>query len=319
VSGVIRAGVVGVGHLGQHHARLYAGLDGVRLEGVFDLDAERGREVAGRLGATAFEDLDPLLDRVDVISVAVPTVAHEAVAAAALARGIHCLVEKPLAPDRKSGRSLVRAAEEGGIVLMVGHTERFNPAVTAARPHVVNPGFIEAERLGGFPDRSTDVDVVLDLMIHDIDAVLDLVGERPCSVDAVGVAALTDKIDLANARLRFPSGCAANLTASRMSLGTSRKIRVFQPDAYISIDCATRETLKYSLIKGAGPRPEIHGETLTVAEGEPLAAELEEFVAAVREKRPPRSSGAEGLAALEIALEIRQHMSQVQARSSPRE
>ena len=208
----------------------------------------------------------------------------------------------------------IDAAAAAGALLMAGHTERFNPAMQAARPHVHRPGFIEAQRMGSFTDRSTDVDVVLDLMIHDIDAVLDLVGERPVGVDAVGVAALTDKVDLANARLRFPSGCAANLTASRMSLGKVRKLRLFQPDAYITIDTAAGEALRYSLLRREGARPEIRGEALPVAEGEPLALELKEFVAAVSEKRPPLCTGEDGLAALEIAIAIRETMSRVEAK-----
>ncbi len=317
MSDSLRVGVVGVGHLGRHHARIYAGMRGVRLAGVVDTDAGRAREVAGQYGTTCFASAEDLAQRVDAVSVAVPTVAHREVASVFLSRGISCLVEKPLAADVASARTLVEEAAGRGARLMVGHTERFNPAVVAARPHVRQPGFIEAQRLGSFADRSTDVDVVLDLMIHDIDAVLDLVGERPVSVDAVGVAALTDKIDLANARLRFPSGCAANLTASRMSLGKVRKLRLFQPDAYITIDTAAREALKYSLVRGQGTRPEIRGESLAVADREPLAAELAEFVAAVREGRAPTCSGVEGLAALEIAIQIRESMSRVQARPVP--
>ncbi|MFQ5767277.1 MAG: Gfo/Idh/MocA family protein [Acidobacteriota bacterium] len=313
---ILKVGVVGVGHLGRHHARLYAGMAGVQLVGVHDLEKARTQAVAAQTGSRPFSRLEDLAREVDAVSVAVPTVAHVQVAEAFLDHGIACLVEKPLAPDLPSGRNLVSRAQESGTLLMVGQTERFNPAMVAARRQVKHPGFIEAQRLGSFSSRSLDVDVVLDLMIHDIDAILDLVGERPIAVDAVGVAALTDKIDLANARLRFPSGCAANLTASRMSLGQVRKIRIFQPDAYITVDCSSREVLKYSLVKGEGPRPEIRGESVAVSQGEPLALELGEFVAAVKEKRPPRCAGEEGLAALEIALQIRAQMSRVQAKSA---
>jgi predicted dehydrogenase len=305
VSRPLAVGVIGVGHLGQHHARIYAGLPNVRLVGVVDLDAERARDVAARTGTEAVATCGELLERVEAVSIAVPTVQHRAVAVPFLARGIACLVEKPLAEDLASGRALTEAAARSGAALMTGHTERFNPAFVAARARVRRPGFIEAQRLGTFVERSLDVDVILDLMIHDIDAVLDLTGERPVSVDAVGVAALTDKIDIANARLRFPSGCAANLTASRMSLGKVRKLRVFQPDAYVTVDLASREALVYSLVRTAGRRPEVRGESLAVPEIEPLAAELAEFVAAVRERRRPGCSGEEGLAALEVALAVR--------------
>jgi predicted dehydrogenase len=196
---------------------------------------------------------------------------------------------------------------------MTGHSERFNPALTAARPFVRRPGFIEAQRLASFSPRSLDIDVVLDLMIHDIDAILDLVGEAPTDVDAVGVAALTENLDLANARLRFPSGCAANLTASRMSLGRVRKLRIFQPDAYISIDSGTREVLRYSLARGSDGRPDIRAEEVQVPEGEPLALELTEFMAAVREGRVPRSSGEEGMVTLRTALMVRDRMTRVRA------
>lgn len=312
----LRVGVIGVGHLGQHHARLYAAMDGVRLVGVVDRAAERAREIAGRHGCAVFPDVEAILGEVDALSVAVPTVDHLEVAGPALEREIACLVEKPLAADVPSARRLVELAARRGTILMAGHTERFNPALTAARPHVKRPGFIESQRLASFTPRSLDVDVVLDVMIHDIDAVLDLVGERPVSVDAVGVSALTKKIDLANARLRFPGGCAANLTASRMSLGKVRKLRIFQPDAYISIDCAAREAIKYSLVPGGGPRPEIRGEMLAVADAEPLGLEIAEFVDAVRSGRPPRCSGEEGLAALETAVQVVEMMSRVDAETA---
>lgn len=312
---LLRVGVIGVGHLGQHHARLYAAMEGVRLVGIVDVSPERAREIAGRHDCAIFSTVEAILGEVDALSVAVPTVHHLRVAAPALERGIACLVEKPLAADVASGRRLVELAASRGAVLMAGHTERFNPALVAARPHVNRPGFIEAQRLASFTPRSLDVDVVLDVMIHDIDAVLDLVGERPIAVDAVGVRALTEKVDLANARLRFPGGCAANLTASRMSLGKVRKLRIFQPDAYISINYDTREALKYSLTRGEG-RPEIRGEALVVEDAEPLGCELAEFVEAVRSGRTPRSSGAEGLAALETAVQVVDMMNRVDAETA---
>ena len=293
-------------------------MEEVRLVGVVDRAEGRAREIAGRCGCATFPTLEAILGEVDALSVAVPTVHHLEVAAPALERGLACLVEKPLAADALSARRMVELAAGAGAILMTGHTERFNPALLAARPHVRRPGFIESQRLASFTPRSLDVDVVLDVMIHDIDTVLDLVGERPVSVDAVGVSALTDKVDLANARLRFPSGCAANLTASRMSLGKVRKLRIFQSDAYISVDSAAREALKYSLAHRQGPRPEIRGETLAVSDAEPLGLELAEFVSAVLDRRTPRSSGEEGLAALETALQVASNMSRVEAEPADR-
>ncbi|MFQ5719048.1 MAG: Gfo/Idh/MocA family oxidoreductase, partial [Acidobacteriota bacterium] len=309
----LRVGVVGVGHLGQHHARLYAALPAAHLVGIVDRDRDRATEIAARHDCRVFASVDALLGEVDAVSVAVPTAAHLAVAGPALENGLACLVEKPLAPDVAAARRLVDLAARHASTLMVGHTERFNPALAAARPHVKRPGFIEAQRLASFTPRSLDVDVVLDVMIHDIDAVLDLVGERPVSVDAVGVSALTDKVDLANARLRFPGGCAANLTASRMSLGRVRKLRIFQPDAYINIDCAAREAMRYSLLPGSGDRPEIRGKMLGVVDAEPLALELAEFIDATRQRRTPRCSGEEGLAALATAVEVVEQMNRVDA------
>ncbi|HXG26461.1 MAG TPA: Gfo/Idh/MocA family oxidoreductase [Candidatus Binatia bacterium] len=298
----LRVAVIGVGHVGRHHARILAGLPGVTLEAVVDRDAGRAAEAAHRTGARALTDFRPLVDTVDAVSIAVPTAAHAEVALPFLARGVAALVEKPLARSVADARLLVAEAARHGAVLAVGHTERYNPAVRAALPLVTAPRFIEVHRLGTFPDRSLDIDVVLDLMIHDLDVVLATVRSPVAALEAVGVPVLTDRVDIANARLRFASGCIANLTASRISRDRIRKIRFFQPDAYVSIDCAAREAEAYRLVRrdGAG-RPAIEGGRLPVDPGEPLEAELADFVRAARDRGRPMVTGEDGLRALELA------------------
>jgi predicted dehydrogenase len=223
---------------------------------------------------------------------------------ACLGRGLAVLVEKPMAATLAEAASMADAAERAGRLLLVGHTERFNPAVRAAAPRVRNPRFIEAHRLGVFTSRGTDIDVVLDLMIHDLDVILEFVGGRVAAIDAVGVDALTDKVDIANARIRFDDGCVANVTASRISTDRVRKLRIFQPDSYVSIDYAQREALVYSLRPGAVGRPEIVREALVVDGEEPLRAELRAFLACVRGEGGPAASARDGIRALETALRI---------------
>ncbi|HWP99649.1 MAG TPA: Gfo/Idh/MocA family oxidoreductase [Vicinamibacterales bacterium] len=298
----LRVAVIGVGHVGRHHARILAGLPGVRLEAVVDREAERAAEVARQTGARALTDFRPLLGAVDAVSIAVPTAAHADVALPFLERGVATLVEKPLARSVADARLLVDEAARRGAVLAVGHTERYNPAVRAALPLVTAPRFVEVHRLGTFPERSLDIDVVLDLMIHDLDVVLATVRSPVAAIEAVGVPVLTDRVDIANARLRFASGCIANLTASRISRDRVRKIRFFQPDVYVSIDCAAREAEAYRLVRGDGAaRPTIEGGRLPVDPGEPLEAELADFVRAARERGRPAVAGEDGLRALELA------------------
>lgn len=304
----LRLAVIGVGHLGRHHARILSGLDGVRLVAVVDLVRERAEETARAAGARSCTDFRDVLDEVDAVTVAVPTVSHREIARPCLGRGVSVLVEKPMAVSVAEADDLLAAAAATGAVLAVGHTERYNPAIRAVTPLVTAPRFIEVHRLSGFPERSLDVDVVFDVMIHDLDVILSLVKSEVAAVEAVGVPVLTDRFDIANARLRFASGCIANITASRISRDKIRKIRFFQPDTYISVDYAEQEVEGWRLVRGDGPRPKIEGGKLPVVRGEPLALELADFVAAVREKRAPLVSGADGRRALELATRIAEAM-----------
>ncbi len=312
----VEVGVVGVGHLGRHHARLYAQTPGARLVGVVDRDAERARAVAEEYGCRAFTDAAELVGRVQAASVAVPTESHREVAEPLLAGGVDVLVEKPLARTPEEAASINRVAESHSRLVMTGHTERFNPAVVALSRAVDAPRFFEIHRLAAFTARSTDVDVVLDLMIHDLDLVLHLDGTEPVSVDAVGVAALTDKVDIANARIRLASGCVANLTASRISAEPVRRVRVFQSRTYLSCDTAARAVERYRLVLVPGGEPEIRHDRLPVEEGEPLAKELAAFVEAVRTRRPPPVDGRQGQRALEIAHQVLAKMEE-SARRAP--
>lgn len=304
---MIRVGVIGVGHLGQHHARLLASIDGVELVGVCDTNRSRAQDVAGKFGGAVFAEAGELLSRVDAVTVAVPTVAHVDVALPFLEAGIATLVEKPIAPCVQDADRLVSAADRTGALLATGHTERFNPAVAQALPLISKPRFIEIHRLGTFPERSLDIDVIFDLMIHDLDLLLSVVQSDVVSIEAVGVNVLTPKADIANARLRFASGCIANVTASRISRERVRKARFFQNDAYVSIDYAAQELEMFRLVKN-GPRPIIQGGKIDVANEEPLRRELEDFVDAVRTRRAPGVSGRAGRNALALATRVAEKM-----------
>jgi predicted dehydrogenase len=236
--------------------------------------------------------------------IAVPTESHAAIALPLIESGVHTLVEKPVTQTVQQADTLIAAASRAGVVLAVGHSERFNPAVAAARPHINDPRFIEVHRLGTSPERSLDIDVVLDLMIHDLDLILSVVASDVERVEAVGVPVLTPRVDIANARVRFKNGCIANLTASRISRESVRKIRFFQRDAYVSIDTAARDVEMWSVVPQPGAAPKIAGGKLAVSGDEPLKRELEDFIAAVREKRPPAVTGEQGRAALALAVRI---------------
>jgi predicted dehydrogenase len=312
--------VIGVGHLGQHHARLLAALDEVELVGVVDTKPGRAEEVAAKYGTRAWPSATDLLGHIDAVTIAVPTVSHLAVALPFLERGVAALVEKPLAPTVADADRLIETAVRGGATLAAGHTERFNPAVVAALPLVTNPRFVEVHRLGTFPERSLDIDVIFDLMIHDLDLLLAAVGSAVISIEAVGVNVLTPRVDIANARLRFASGCVANVTASRISRDRVRKVRFFQHDSYVSIDYAAQEVEVYRLNgpPEGGPhvdgphvgRPVIEGGKLNVVNEEPLRRELVDFVDAVHHKREPGVTGRAGRDALELATRIAEKMSQ---------
>ena len=306
----MKAAVIGVGHLGKHHARILATLPGVSLAGVVDLNRDRAEKIAGEYGTRAFANVNEIPDPLDVVVIAVPTERHAAIALPLIESGVHTLVEKPVTQTVEEADTLIAAARRKGVVLAVGHSERFNPAVAAARPHIKDPRFIEVHRLGTAPERSLDIDVVLDLMIHDLDLILSVVASDVERVEAVGVPVLTPRVDIANARVRFKNGCIANLTASRISKEAVRKIRFFQRDAYVSIDTAARDVEVWSVVSQPGGARKIGGGKLSVDGGEPLKAELEDFIGAVRDRRPPAVSGEDGRAALALAVRIVELMAQ---------
>jgi predicted dehydrogenase len=304
----LRVAVIGVGHLGKHHARILSTLPGVELVAVVDTNRARAEEIAAANNTRAVFDARELAGKVDAVTVAVPTERHLDVALPFLSSGVPVLVEKPMARSLAEADQLVAAAKASGAVLAVGHTERFNPAVAAARPLLVDPRFIEVHRLGAFPERSLDIDVVFDLMIHDLDVVLSLVPSEVESIEAVGVPVLTGRVDIANARLRFANGCIANITASRISRDRVRKIRFFQPAAYLSIDYAAQKIEVWRLVKGEGPMPSIDGGEVPVANEEPLKRELQDFVDAIVSRRSPLVTGEQGRRALALAQQITDKM-----------
>jgi predicted dehydrogenase len=300
----LRVAVIGVGHLGRHHARLLAARPDVTLAAVVDTNTARADEIAAANQTQAAYDYRDVLGRIDAVTLAVPTLIHHEIAVPFLDAGIPVLVEKPIARTLPEADAMISAALRAGAPLAVGHTERFNPAVAAARPILTDPRFIEVHRLGTFPERSLDIDVVFDLMIHDLDVLLSLVRSRIESIEAVGVPVLTDRVDIANARLRFANGCIANLTASRISRERVRKIRFFQPATYLSIDYATQKVDVWKLTRNGGPMPAIEGGEIEVANEEPLARELADFVDAIARRRPPLVTGEDGRRALALAQQI---------------
>jgi predicted dehydrogenase len=311
VGDAVRVAVVGVGALGRHHARILGDTPDATLAAVVDVDEARAREIAAQHGAaTHLTDVGALIGQVDAVTIASPTEAHYELAALLLDAGVHVLVEKPMTTTLEQADDLIARAAAKGVVLAVGHTERFNPAVDAARAFLTRPRFIEVHRLGTFPDRSLDIDVVFDLMIHDLDVLLSVVEEEVVGVEAVGVPVLTDRVDIANARLRFAGGCIANVTASRISRDRVRKVRFIEPASYVSVDYASRELEVWRLRKVEGGRPAIEGGPVAVPEAEPLRRELEDFVAAVRDRRAPRVDGHQGRRALALATRINDAMTQ---------
>jgi len=303
----VRVGVWGCGVWGEKHARIYEALEEAELVGVYDRHPDRGSAVVARHGGRAFERAETLLGECEAVSIAVPTVDHRAATEQALAAGCQVLVEKPMAATVADADAMLRAAQRAGRVLQVGHVERFNPALAAARPLVHRPKFIEAHRLAAFQPRSLDIDVVLDLMIHDIDAVLDLTGGLPTNISAVGVAVLSNTVDIANARLEFEDGCVANLTASRVSQERLRRIRFFQADAYLSVDLSARagDVLRLDPVSA----PPIRRAALEVVEGEPLVLELAAFLRSLRGRGAGAASARAGCEALQVAEEVRAAMS----------
>jgi len=303
----LRAGVVGAGYLGRFHAQKYAGLENVELVGVADVVPGRAGEVAAETGTTPYTDYRELIGRVDAVSVVTPTSSHLEVGRAFLREGVNVLIEKPIAVTPLEADALIEEAERTGAVLQVGHLERFNPAVVALKGRVKNPMFIESHRLSPFPDRSTDVDVVLDLMIHDIDIILSLVGSEVESVDATGVPLISGKVDIASARLRFENGCVANVTASRVSKERQRRIRLFQHDAYIAIDYAAQHISISRLTHPDGSaRPVIVEEELDIVKGDSLREEIKSFIECSLAGTSPLVGGRDGKRALEVARKIQE-------------
>ena len=295
----MKVAVIGVGHLGRHHARIYDEMESTELAGVVDIRRDRSEEIAQAHHTQAFTDYRELYGKVDAVSLAVPTVDHARIGVDLLENGIDVLVEKPIATSLEDARRLIDAAAKAGRILQTGHVERFNPVVAAAIEAATSPQFFEIHRLAAFSPRSLDIDVVLDLMIHDLDIVLHLVRSPVAEVRAVGIPILSTKADIANARVEFQNGCVANLTASRVSYEKTRKLRFFQPHDYISVDYATQTGIIVSLRMGR-----VTERKLEPPNGEPLRLELEAFAQAVRERSAPAVSGEDGYRALELAIQI---------------
>ena len=312
----IRVGVIGAGYLGQHHARIYSQLPDVNFIGVADTARQRADKVAKTTGTKAFYDPQALLGQVDAVSIVVPTVSHHEVAGMFLEKGVHVMLEKPMTRTLSEADHLIELAEKHKVVLQVGHLERFNSAIRRLAGIIREPRFVEVHRMGGFADRGTDVDVVLDLMIHDIDILLSLVPSDVYEIRAAGTPVISQSIDIANARIEFKNGCVANVTASRVSREPMRKIRIFQPDAYFSLDYKKQELVMarrlqstdrpsfFSSLRRLPGMPGIVVERIKMKKEEPLKAELESFIQTVRSGEKPIVSGCEGREALKVALQV---------------
>jgi predicted dehydrogenase len=315
---MLRVAVIGVGSLGQHHARVYSQMkEQVELIGVADLDEGQAKSVASKCKCAFFKDARQLLGKVDAVSIAVPTRFHFEVASVFLNAGVHCLVEKPMTTDLSEADRLLEIAREKKALLQVGHIERFNPAILALKAFKTEPLFIEADRLGPYSPRNIDTSVVLELMIHDLDIVLDMVDRPVESVHAVGVPVLSPTEDIANVRLTFEGGCVANVTASRVTMDKQRKIRIFSKEAYFSVDYLSKQVKVYRLKEGTdatqahsmmGLAKMVQIETLKIKDEEQLKLELESFIEAVREGKRPVVSGQQGREAVALSLEIQRQI-----------
>lgn len=300
----LRTAVIGAGHLGREHARVYSVLECSNLVAVCDINEDAGRTVAERHGIRFVADYHELLGAVDALTIATPTVNHCEIALECINAGVSVLVEKPIARSLEEADRMIGLAETKSVVLQVGHIERFNPAFRALQPHINEPRFFEVHRMGVFTPRSLDIDVVMDLMVHELDIVTTLVGREVAKVEAVGIPILTRRIDLANARLEFEGGCIANITASRVAGERMRKLRVFQPFEYYSLDYADQQVSMCRLVQSAGSRPEIVAGMLEIEKREPLVAEIEHFLECVISRTEPVVSGRHGRAALSLATEV---------------
>jgi len=310
MSAKLKVGVVGVGYLGRFHALIYSRMDSVELVGVNDSNPEQAASVAAEAGTRSLS-LAELVEQCDAVSIVVPTSLHLEIARPFLEKGVHMLLEKPIEADVAKAEEIVRLASESVTTLQIGHLERYNAGILALAERIENPRFIEAQRMGGFKARATDVDVISDLMIHDIDIILSLVDSELVSISASGTSVLTDHIDIANARLEFANGAAANVTASRVSREDSRRIRVFEPQHYLSLDFIAQrlETARAVPVEGA-EWPEIRTEALDIEPVKPLDAELVSFVDSVINGTQPVVDGPTGLRALEVALQIKEKIEQ---------
>ena len=307
----IRLGVVGVGYLGRFHALIYSRMPNVQLIGVVDVDRETARRVADECRCEAFDQARKLLGKVDAVSIVVPTSAHLDEARPFLQAGVHMLLEKPIAATVEAGEEIVRLAEESAVILQIGHLERFNAGVMALAERIRKPRFIEAHRMGGFVERATDVDVVSDLMIHDIDIILSLVKSDITAISAVGTPVLTEHVDIANARLEFANGTVANVIASRVSEKKMRRIRVFEQNRYESLDfIEQRIETAYPKPRPGENWPEVVMEQLDIDPVKPLDAELAAFVDCVTEGTPPLVDGRVGQEALRVAMRVKQEIMQ---------
>jgi predicted dehydrogenase len=301
----VRVGIVGAGYLGKFHAEKYHNLSDVDLVAVVDVIEERARAQALRFGAQAYLDYTEIYDKVDAVSIVVPTHLHYEVAKDFLVRGIDILVEKPISVTVEQAMDLVHTAEKKGAILQVGHLERFNPAIVSMGDRLWNPMFIESHRISPFIERGADVDVVLDLMIHDIDIILNFVKSEIKEIQAVGVPVISSKVDIVNARFQFENGCVANVTASRISAKSMRKVRIFQPDAYFSVDYASAEVLMYRRLDGGEGKPHrIMMEPLKVEKKDSLQEEIRSFVGCVVNREKPIVSGEVGARCVEVAHRV---------------
>lgn len=302
----MKVAVIGTGHLGQAHARIYASLAQVELVAVCDTNEAAGKAIAEQYNTRFVRDYHELLNAVEAVSVATPTIHHHEITCACLQAGIHVLVEKPIARTLAEADEMIALAAAKTLCLQVGHIERFNPGFTLLRAQLHQPYFFEAHRLGIFTPRSLDIDVVMDLMVHELDIIASLVPSEVVKLEAVGIPILTPKIDLANARVEFANGAVANITASRVSGERMRKLRVFQPHEYYSLDYAEQQVLQCKLIPPSpgNPRPEIVAQPLSVVNREPLLAEIEAFVEAVQQRAKPVVTGEDGRRALALAIDV---------------
>jgi len=296
---MINVGVIGVGYLGKYHVKIYKELNNIKLVGIYDKDKNKAEKIAKEFNVISFPSLDELLSEVSAVSIVIPATYHFEIAKKCIEKGLDVFIEKPITANLYEAEELIRLAERKNVILQVGHSERFNAGVIALMKEVKNPRFIEVHRLCSFKGRGIDVDVILDLMIHDIDILINIVDSEIENIDAIGVPVITNKIDIANVRIRFKNGCIANLTASRVSLNPMRKIRIFQKYSYLSLDYALQKLTKVNIV-----RNQIIKEEINVVANEPLKNELEHFRDCLIKRKKPKISGEDGKKALAIAIKI---------------